>query len=472
MALGTGIGQARALLREGGEDYWMKRLASEAQAAKIEKAKQKAKQQEELATTLDFKIDYGKYLPAWGKEVAGVYANFINDYATMRQQDPNVSPLAVQVKAQEAKRRIAELEVQNEMAKKYLAEKDIKRNEQFDKALVSFDSNFETLNQLSNRGMYHVSPQGSFNYREIPSKEIKIDWGTPMEESMPVSKGGFNEIKMDFPAQYESFMIEQKKNDPIFRNQIMYELSEQNKDYEQKDNETDFQYSERMDDIVNMEIENRVRANRPPGFLKFETRATGGGGGGGAKKQNYPVTQTPVSVFRPERGGVADNPVVWDEKVTPVKSSINVISNGKFVALDERKNEWLPKGLTFNFRPQKTVITPVQGKNKMYVQGIVTQNVGEDATGIDLYSLLGENAPGTKEKWQNTYTVMVPYEGAVKTLIEGNNDMTDIIKVFESKTKKGGGYSSAQETGIQNVMKANNISREEAIQALKDAGKL
>lgn len=475
MALGTGIGQARALLRRGGEDWWMKRLAADMQAAKIEKAKQKAKQQEELTSVLDFKIDYGKYLPAWGREVAGVYADFINDVATMRQQDPNISPLSVQVRAQEAKRRIGELEAQNEMAKKYLQEKDIMRNEQFDKALVSFESTFESLNKMSNTGMYNVSPNGGFNYRQIPSKEIPIEWGQPMQESLPITKGGYRQITMEFPGGYESYITEKKKKDPIFRNQVMFILSERDKGLQQADNETDLAYAERMDKIVDQEIENIVKANRPPDYLKFETIASSGGGGSGREKTNIPMGK--IDVAYPYNGKTVND--TWDGKNVNVTRAINISNSGQAFSVD--KNEYLPKNLVFNFKPQAAVIVRLKGgEYKKYAWGVVTKNA--DGTGEARISdfLPANSSIKDKEKWSNTYNILIPYDNTgVSGLIEEKNSMQDFYQTYDNMTKgkgtpapKGGTYTKAQEQGIQNVMSKNNISRQEAIDALKAAGKL
>jgi len=479
MALGTGIGQARALLRRGGEDWWMKRLAADMQAAKIEKAKQKAKQQEELTSILDFKIDYGKYLPAWGREVAGVYADFINDVATMRQQDPNISPLSVQVRAQEAKRRIGELEAQNNMARKYLEDKDIMRNEAFDKELVSFDSTFETLNQVSNPGFYHVSPRGGFNYRQVPAKQRTFDWGAKVSEGKPTVEGGLYKIEMQYAGGKEDQMVADGLNDPIYRLQTAWNLSESNKDYQMKDGETDFEYMERIAPVVDVDIANVVRSQAEGAVYKYENiPSRGGSGGGGAKKQNYAVSDESVGYYVPGKGLVNDT---WKAKPTPAKQSIPLRSDGSFMVLDQNKNEYIKRGTAVNFRPLRTVIMNVKGKGyQMYVEGMLTKDVGEDAQASDLMEILGAQGTDqqTAEKYKNVYNILVPYQGSVKSIIDGNNDMTDILGLYDgmkgkaSASTKDGTYTKAQEQGIQNVMSKNNISRQEAIDALKAAGKL
>ncbi len=451
MALGTGIGQARGLLRRDSGDYWIKRIAADMQAANAERAKQKAKQQEELATAMDFKIDYGKYLPAWGREVANVYADFINDVATMRQQNPNVSALGLQARAQEAKRRIGELDAQNEMAKKYLQEKDIMRNEQFDKALVSFDSTFETLNKASNAGMYHVSPRGGFNYRQIPSKEIPIEWGQPMQESLPVTRGGYREITMEFPGGYESYVTEQKKKDPIFRSQVMFNLSEKDKGFMQADNETDLQYAERMDPIVDEEIKNLVKANRPPDYLKYETVAAGGGGGKDTR-QDSAVEDITLKV--PNEKGVMTE-VKRKTKAVKAPGTVNVNNSGNMYSADT--NQKLPAGANINFKPTSVDIAYTDGSWKMYAKGVVTKSADSDGSDKEsIAKFLPNLKPADQKKWANTYEIMVPLEGTgVKSYLETHNLMNNFYKAYEDLKSKTGTKTTPKSTGSIKVQMEN-----------------
>jgi NACalpha-BTF3-like transcription factor len=491
MGLATGIGQARALLRKGGEDWWMKRLAADMQAAKIEKAKQKAKQQEELASILDFKIDYGKYLPAWGREVAGVYADFINDVATMRQQDPNISPLSVQVRAQEAKRRIGELEAQNNMAKTYLQDKNIMRNEAFDKELVSFDSTFETLNQVSNPGFYHVSPRGSFNYRQVPIQKPEFDWGAKVSETMPTVEGGFYMTKMEYPGGKEEQMVAKGLNDPLFRLQTAFELSEANKDYQMKDGQTDVEYMESISDPIDSEIKNQVLSQKTGEVVKFDRIPTGGGGGGGGvKKKNFGLQDGEMigrsastgkrMTFKTKEGSL------YSPQVITLESDGNYIDYQNFTRIP---NSYNGKSISFSFKPDKIIIYNDRGKLTKYVRGNIVKSEAGDVSPI--WEALGLQAPDANESWTNTKNILVPYD-EVSGLVEYYNDMTPVNEYMQSApasmggggasaneskggstaSTKGGAYTKAQEQGIKNVMSKNNISRQEAIDALKAAGKL
>jgi hypothetical protein len=174
----------------------------------------------------------------------------------------------------------------------------------------------------------------------------------------------------------------------------------------------------------------------------------------------------------------------WVKSVATM-NGMKLTSNGKFLKTGGQaipnKTE-TGENVVFYFRPTTVEILPVTEGGvqtyKAYARGIITMNQqSEDGTTLAEY--LGIPQTSKDWKWANTRDVFVPLEDTgIKGLIDGKNVMTNFYNKLDelnsggSSRSGGGGYSSAQEAGIKNVMNANNISREEAIQALKDAGKL
>ena len=499
MAAASSIGEAIALQRTGRGDYWLRRLADDMRLAAAEKAKKKEKEAEELATLMDFKIDYSKYLPAYAKKLTEKYADMINNVAKLRQDDPNVSHYALKREILRAKDEMNSYVIGNQTAMDYLKDDKIMKDYDFATALRSSESTLESLSQMSNPGFYVISPTGSFNYRVVPSEMQKIEWGQPTIEkptgqSTMVSGTKFIEFQEDYDPQTVGAVKQRAKDNPVLQMQTLFDLSRTNPEYRQKidQGEDDFSYAQRMEPIVTAAIDEYAEKQKPGGKLKYERgyQATGGGGG---RADQGPTQVNEVEEDMIDRSGKVYKTKKWESTVY-APFSITLNSNGAFY--DKSNNRWIPSNIggriaTFNFRPTQIQIVktrdpkfpndPSKATYKKYAVGQVYRGTSDEATSLG--ELLGDDIdPQVRENWNKTYTVAVPLEGTgVSGLIsrDKRNDLTLFNQKYEELTKgetakkqQGGGYSAAIEKGIKNVMERNGISRDEAISALKAAGKL
>lgn len=495
MAAASSIGEAIALQRRDSGDYWLRRLAEDMRLAKAAEEKKKEKEEEELASLMDFKIDYSKYLPAYAKKITSEYASMINNIAKLRQDDPNVSHYALKREVLNAKDKMNSYVIGNQMAMDYLKNDKIKKDNDFSFALTSGDSTLESLSQMSNPGFYVISPTGSFNYRNVPNEAYDAKWGNPNIEkptgnTQMVAGTKFIEFQEDFDPITVSAVKQRGKDDPVLRMQMLFDLSRTNPEYKQKieQGENDVAYAQRMAEPLDLAIDAYLEKQKPGGKIKYE-RGYQTEDGGGKKLYDAEMT-TNETLFAPVVGGggkKANVPIA--AKPVKVTNAINLTSNGQFRLVDNFSEtipkEYDRKTLSFNFRPNKIVSINVNGVKKLYAQGSILAPDSEEAT--DFISILNKGLPPDqqikvteKTKWATAQNILVPYSGSVKSLIKAENNTQsiedyDIVgeteKIFKSQ-KGGGSYSSAQEQGIKNVMEDNGISRDEAISALKAKKKL
>lgn len=498
MAAASSIGEAIALQRRDSGDYWLRRLAEDMRLAKAAEAKKKEKEAEELATLMDFKIDYSKYLPAYAKKITEEYATLINNVAKLRQDDPNVSHYALKREVLNAKDKMNGYVIGNQMAMDYLKDDKIMKDNDFSFALTSGDSTLESLSQMSNPGFYVISPTGSFNYRRVPNEMQKIEWGQPTIEkptgqSIMVSGTKLLEFQEDYDPSTVGAVKQRAKDNPVLQMQTLFDLSRKNPDYRQKieEGEDDVAYANRMQPIITAAIDEYAEKQKPGGKIKYERgyQATDGGGRG----DQGPTEVNEIEEDMIDRSGKVFKTKKWESAVySPFSITLN--SNGAFY--DKSNNRWIPSNIggriaTFNFRPTQIQIVKTRDPNfpndpskvsyKKYAVGQIYRGTSDEAT--TLGELLGDDiSPKVREDWKKTYVVAVPLEdtgvlGLIKR--DKRNDLTLFNQKYEELTKgetakkqQGGGYSAAIEKGIKNVMERNGISRDEAISALKAAGKL
>jgi hypothetical protein len=140
-----------------------------------------------------------------------------------------------------------------------------------------------------------------------------------------------------------------------------------------------------------------------------------------------------------------------------------------------------------------------QAKNRLAVPTTTefksTKNIllNQSIDGIDLSSLAKEDEPSKAafnhfaqvvandaKAWMRANPTEKDWNKAVLQSLERNREYLKVtgslwwkgLAFDRPDIKSSDGYTPAQETGISNVMKQNNISREQAIAALKQAGKL
>lgn len=464
MAIGSNISESIALQRPNRNDYWMRRLADDMRLAKEAEKKRKQQEADQLATLMDFKIDYSKYLPAWGKKITEIYAGMVNNVAKMRQGDPNVSYYALKNEVERAKQEMANYEIGNKMAMDYIARKDIMKNPDYVRAMVSTESTLESLYEMSNAGFYVTSPTGSFFYREVSNEAPKIEWGEYDRKAPAYDEKGnarfydtkgqrYNIIVKDFSPTRETAVINQQLLDPVYRMQTLFRLSSADKKYQQDINTgmTDYDYAAAFSDDIDREIANDVKRVKPGPAEDIDPLPTGGSWGRKPRdKNNYPVESTTHTW--PNSGVTTDSYI----KVTPVETAIKISSNGEFITKDGKFIPEVINGKTpaFYFRPTQVQLLLVKtGENKYeykpYARGTITMNAQSDQeqTFAQILELSTEDQDLDKYKWTQTSDIFVPLEGTgVQGLIEERNYMTNFYSTLDEVTRqqnersrKGGG---------------------------------
>lgn len=458
MAAASSIGEAISLQRRDTGDYWLRRLAEDMKLAKAAEEKKKEKEAEELATLMDFKIDYSKYLPAYAKKITEEYAGMINNIAKLRQDDPNVSHYALKREVLNAKDKMNSYVIGNQMAMDYLKNDKIEKNNDFSFALTSGDSTLESLSQMSNPGFYVISPTGSFNYRNVPSNVYDIKWGDqtikkPTGKTQTVEGTKLIEIESDFDPATIGAIQQEAKDNPVLRMQTLFKLSERNPKYRQNiaQGEDDVAYAQRMLPEIDKEIDAMILKQRPGKKLDLikAFQSDGGGGGDKVSPQLYQIKEDMID----KNTGEVYSTTKWESTVsTPFAITLN--SNGAFY--DKSNNRWIPSEIggkiaTFNFRPTQVQIVwtrdpkdpenPKKGSWKKYAVGGIYKGVDANSSSVSLGELLGESVPSNeRETWNKTYTVAVPLEytgvmGLIKR--DKKNDLSLFNKKYEELTKGG-----------------------------------
>lgn len=469
MAIGSNIAESIALQRPNRNDYWMRRLADDMRLAKEAEKKRKQQEADQLATLMDFKIDYSKYLPAWGKKITEIYAGMINNVAKMRQGDPNVSFYALKNEVERAKQEMANYEVGNKQAMDYIARKDIMKNPDYVRAMLATESTLESLSEASNAGFYMTSPTGSFFYREVSNEAPKIEWGEYDRKAPAYDEKGnarfydtkgqrYNVIVKDFSPEKEAAVVNQQLLNPVYRMQTLFNLSSADKRFQQdiSSGMTDYDYAAAFSDDIDKKIAEDVKSLKPGPAEDIDPLPVGGSGRGDGGPQKYNYELTP-STHRWAKSGVTID--TWTKSVGTI-NGMKLTSNGKFLTSDgepiPNANPKDNKNISFYFKPTtveillvKTRSNPDRFEYKPYARGIITMNEQADQ-GMALADWLGiddteKPAFLSKHSWASTKDIFVPLEGTgIKGLIEGKNVMNDFYnKLDELNNRSGGGGSGA-----------------------------
>lgn len=490
MSYATNIGKAISLRTPERSDYWLRRAADDLKLQKQEEAKAKAAQAEKLATIYDIDLK-GGYLPAWGKAAKQKYADYVNSVAELRAQDPNVSYAKLIMLKNETKAQIENLKLYSDGVKAYISNAEYAHDPNWVKAAYESED-FNEIAKHNNPTYYNVVPETGYTFLN-PVKVVtpNIQWGDQKQEDIKerVSRGGvlYDIMQRDYPSETSKAISSELKLNEPYREFIAWKLT-QNPEYKKRPDEDLAAWSSRITPLVDDMIDKEVEKSKPPAYTYPKAVPGQGKGGGGKKLYDAEMTTNETLYARPKDATSKTN-IPIAAKPVKVTNSINLTSNGYFRLVDNFDQtipkEYNGKTLSFNFRPNKIVSINVRGVKRLYAQGSILAPDSEEAT--DFVSLLNKGLPPDqqikvtdKTKWASAQNILVPYEGSVKSLIKAENNTQsiedyDIVgeteKIFKSQ-KGGGAYSSAQEQGIKNVMERNGISRDEAIRALKAAGKL
>lgn len=199
------------------------------------KAAADAQKEKEAVSQLDFKIDYNKKLPVYGKAIADEQAKIYNMYAQMKQQDKATAFNRILPEIAKAKQKIAAYEVSNDAAMKYINQDGSKfiKEPKLVNAFISHDTTFDDLPQFAKDGYIQVGPQGEFGFAEVPQYPMNIkfedkeyDVETEKFYNVPV-EGKKGVLRTRYPSE-ETILkkAEQLISDPSYLNNLYYHYPE------------------------------------------------------------------------------------------------------------------------------------------------------------------------------------------------------------------------------------------------------
>ena len=428
MSYATNIGKAISLQTPDRGDYWLRKAAQDLALEKQAKAKAKAAQDEKLADIYDIDLK-GGYLPAWGKAVKGLYANYVNAVSELRAQDPNVSYAQLIALKNETKSRIEDLKLQNDGVVKYIQNPEYIKDEKWVNAAQTSDD-FNEIAKFNNPTFYAVVPETGFTFLnpvKYKTYDIRQKFGTPGGEYFQqMETRGSDRVRqysMDFPQGTWEAISSELKSDPEYYDNVLFELTLNDVSLRKSPTETMNDYVLRVQPFVEQEIDKRTQEAQPKALPKEEPVAKGTSVRIGDKddrvsyapiKDKINAIQGSTGVFGPVE---VDSVPVYSEK----PSTLVVTSDGSFIDYNNWKK--IPArsevgSISFGFKPNKMVVIKEGDVWRRYVLGDVTEPGSDDVS--PLYEVLGLPKP-TSTSWKTTKSVWVPYEKVSNWLEETNN---------------------------------------------------
>ena len=186
------------------------------------------KKEADAVSSLDFKIDYKKLLPLYGKAISEIAAQPLNKYAQYKREDPRTALNRVQEDFYIAQQEIGRLTRDNEAAKNYVSqEAGFAKNPDLVNAFISTDSDFDTISKYNNGDFLNIGKRGEFAFRPIkvmnPSAHVKYD-----EQDYDIRFGGTKPIGIAGKTQIER--LEAVKPEAIARNAVSLTTNPQFRD--------------------------------------------------------------------------------------------------------------------------------------------------------------------------------------------------------------------------------------------------
>lgn len=232
MADGTSLGWGIALGSRFKNDYSGNEVIEDAFRRKAAADAQKEK---EAVSNLDFKIDYGKYLPVYGKLIANEQKAIYDKYAQYKQQDKTTAFNRILPDIAQARQKISAYELSNDAGKKYLAQDPTKNVIESDLAntLISHSTNPEDLVKY-NRGKYiQIGPQGEFGFRPVPQYKMDTkyedkDFDVETQDFYSIPVPGKRGVLRTRKPSEETILRKatERVSDPVFLESLYYSKPE------------------------------------------------------------------------------------------------------------------------------------------------------------------------------------------------------------------------------------------------------
>lgn len=485
MPAGTSLGEGIGLQEPRRDDRWMMQLARDNAARDAAEAKRREESDKALVKETDFKIDYKSFLPPYAKAIAKIEGETLNKLASMRQGGKYLPEATIRMEALKARQAMNSYIIGNANAMGYIKDDKIMKDQDLVGMLQSSETSFDDLEKAtSSHPFLRVSKAGDFSFYPISNEQIKPDYGNPdIQNVEPLNRIG----RVTFNREYKDYTPESviRAADQLSANQnwalqtLFKKAKEDPQNYGRLPNESTRQYIDRVSPLLGKEALKEAEKLKPPRTYGRILPVTDPAPSGSKTKEKWtaPVEDNATATIYTGKKDKDGNPeygeTIYDisQRLDPNMKPFTVSASANII--DANTNQFIPKkSYNFSFKPDRIVTIRMKsdGSKKKYILGSTVKPVEggdyiDDA--IDYYI---KGAKG--EKQEKTSKLLVPYEGSgVRSAIDATNDLTEFNRRYDELSKSGS-YSKAQEQGIKNVMDRNGISREDAIKALKDAGKL
>lgn len=394
------------------------------------------KKKADLVSSLDFKIDYSKVLPVYGKEMAKRQAEVLNNYSRYMAEDKNTARNRIQEDFYKAQQDIGRLARDNEAAKSYLSQKaGFAINPALANAFTSTDSDFDTISKFNDGYFTSIGKRGEFAFRPVeemnPSSQVKFDpqdYDMRLGKSKPVGIPGktqIEEIEFVKPAAIARNAVSLTTN-PQFRDNVLLArpdlLALPEKD----------QYTAIYDEAFKISSQ---LARAPKSEWKIVDLPNPSGSGSDKDKREKPVIVTDTqqtllistgnmkevkegskTITEPER--VQKNSTIPLSTAIPNVPAVTIPLDKRVInANTNRYVEGEELNQTVTFKPDMVYSESIKNTNKWekYVMGTATINVEKQGDVVT----------------QKVITYKMPYD-KLKSAIEGKYDMTDFDEKFSA----------------------------------------
>lgn len=440
--MATSLGEGIGLQSGHRNDYWMRRLADD---QRIEDARN-AQADRDLVKSTDFSFDAGKYLPYYANQRVQEQVKIMNDIAKMRQRG-RVSTGQMQQRILQSQGRIAEIEMSNEAAKRYVEDKTIIKD---DRLVSAFMSNATTAEELAkyNRGKFlQIGPQGQFAYQGVKNTTVPVKFDTNLDYTKGVPTGQRKRVgDVDYqettstlnPNAFEREVAQVATNEDFIAQTL----------YDAQGNSPTPLTDEEMVAVIGNRARSTVEKQTPKMSTEWKPHGVYHPPASQQKISSPLIENGEATIRKPVRGSdgkiqMKDGAAVFEDATMqiPLQQAVKVDRPQTIQVntemIDAETNKRLTGSGTIDFRPSSIVVVPVKGKSgktefKQYALGSVVRNVGggeQDVTRGEMANLLGEKPGSDKAQNEKVFKIMVALDD-VRSMVSEKNDISAFDKRF------------------------------------------
>lgn len=413
---------------------------------------EKVAAEKNVVDSLDFKIDYNEWLPAYGKAAAEKQAELYNKYLTYKSENKSTALNRIQTDLYNAKQELGRLKGDNDRAKAYVSQKEGSfRNAALVNDLTSTKTNLADISKYNDGYFTNIGANGEFAFRPVqemqPATLVKYEDGD-YDKVRGKTKQSAVPGKMD--VEYVEVLKPEavKRNaealalNPQFRDNVLIanpnllKLSPQEQvkaTYDaafeiatkmQRPNRSEW----KMADLPNADDSGSNKDKREKPVVVKDTKQTLQLPTGKTKKVTKMDILSGKSITKEE-------PEMYNEE-SNIDLSVSVAGAPPITiplderVIDARTNKFI-KGSDLNqsvtFRPDnvQTEVIKKTGKREVYVLGEAKVNVVDEDSGTSTEKIINYKVPYDK----------------VSSTIEGKFDLSDFFADFnklpQPKIKEG-----------------------------------